>query len=179
MIFSRQMAVAVMAALALSGCGSNATDAPGVASAGGSPSAVASADPITAYVDGQRAWVKCLRAEGVDVSDPDPKGSVSFNGNPKKDPKFLTASQKCFSLQQPRPAEPNDKVSAEDLEIARRYAQCMRANGVPEFPDPGPDGIQPERPDGSPLWDQTSAAAIRAGKICDAADRLTPGPVKG
>ncbi|MEU7823021.1 hypothetical protein [Catellatospora sp. NPDC049133] len=179
MIFSRKTTLGILAALALAGCGSSGTDAPGVASAGGSPSAVASADPITAYVEGQRAWVKCLRAEGVQVSDPDPKGNVSFTGNPKKDPKFLAASQKCQPLQQPRPAELNDKVSPEDLEIARRYAECMRANGVPEFPDPGPDGIQPERPDGTPLWDQNSAAAVRAGKICDAAGGFTPGPVNG
>ena len=26
------------------------------------------------------------------------------------------------------------------VEAGRQYAQCMRNNGVPDFPDPGPDG---------------------------------------
>jgi hypothetical protein len=30
--------------------------------------------------------------------------------------------------------------AATDPEQARKFAECMRANGVPDFPDPGPDG---------------------------------------
>ena len=31
-------------------------------------------------------------------------------------------------------------ASVDPADSGRLYAQCMRANGVPDFPDPGPDG---------------------------------------
>jgi hypothetical protein len=38
-------------------------------------------------------------------------------------------------------AAPSASASATtDPEQARKFAQCMRENGVPDFPDPGPDG---------------------------------------
>ncbi|HYB30082.1 MAG TPA: hypothetical protein VEF89_25975 [Solirubrobacteraceae bacterium] len=51
------------------------------------------------------------------------------------------------------PGEPN---------LALQYAQCMRANGLPTFPDPGPNGIQ--FPLGSPIL--RSPAFRRAQKAC-------------
>jgi hypothetical protein len=30
--------------------------------------------------------------------------------------------------------------TAQQQEAALKFAQCMRANGVPDFPDPTPDG---------------------------------------
>ena len=35
---------------------------------------------------------------------------------------------------------PNGATSADKVEAARAYAQCIRDNGVPDFPDPDPDG---------------------------------------
>jgi hypothetical protein len=38
-------------------------------------------------------------------------------------------------------ATPSASASATtDPDQARKFAQCMRENGVPDFPDPGPDG---------------------------------------
>jgi hypothetical protein len=37
----------------------------------------------------------------------------------------------------------NGSASAGDTAAAQQYAQCIRENGVPDFPDPGPD---PDRP---------------------------------
>jgi hypothetical protein len=39
-------------------------------------------------------------------------------------------------------ANPSASASpgASDPDQARKFAQCMRDNGVPDFPDPGPDG---------------------------------------
>ena len=34
----------------------------------------------------------------------------------------------------------NQKATTTGQDQARRYAQCIRDNGVPDFPDPGPDG---------------------------------------
>lgn len=156
-----------MALLALAGCGSDTKDA-AVASAGGTPTAAAvTGDVITEYVEGQRAWVKCLRAQGVEVSDPDPRGTVHFAVDPKSQREILQRTLKCSSLQLPLPRELQDKATPEELQIELQYAKCMRANGVPGFPDPDPDGYVDES-DGPPTWDPNSPVAIGAGKICGA-----------
>ena len=83
-------------------------DAPKVPTAGGDNPSAASGktatpgggDDVSAYVNAQREWVKCLRENGVDAPDPDAKGQVDFGDNAalKKDTKFLNASEKCASL---------------------------------------------------------------------------------
>lgn len=48
------------------------------------------------------------------------------------------------------------------------YAKCMRENGLPSWPDPGPNGAFPNA-DGS--LDRTSAAYQKANAACDAPDQ--------
>ena len=50
----------------------------------------------------------------------------------------LTACSTAESDPEAEPAGGTSAVTPEDRTLA--YAQCMRDNGVPEFPDPGPDG---------------------------------------
>jgi hypothetical protein len=164
------LGVASTVVLAIAGCGGTGNE-PRVASAGGTPTALASADVLTAYVEGVRSYVKCLRAEGVKVSDPDPKGRFQFEGDLgalKADPKFAAAQLTCRDLLPPRPAGLQDRPAktAEQIDTARRYARCMRANGAPDFPDPDPDGYYPTRSGGSSGWDQTSVGARRASRAC-------------
>ena len=101
---SRLLLLLVAASTLTAGCGSSAQ--PRVASAGGTPTIAPTANVIAAYVDGVRAWVGCLRGEGVKVSDPDTRGNVEFDGDKrllKADPKFRAAQQKCLSLLPPFP----------------------------------------------------------------------------
>jgi hypothetical protein len=137
----------------LAGCGPDA-DAPGVASAAGtgappasgSPAGSASADVVSQYLAAARKYVQCMRAEGIDLPDPGPKGEIDYTtlgGNPKKDPKFLAASVKCSPLLPPVPDELQpkpDPLSPQQIQWARDYAKCVRAHGVPNFPDPDADG---------------------------------------
>ncbi len=169
-------------ALAVAGCG--AGQQPRVASAGRKPVPAASvrADLQGTYVDGVRKFVKCARAHGMDVSDPDSKGRFTFRGDVralKSDPKFSAAQQKCASLLPPIPAELQDNgppQSAKQIDAARRYAKCMRAHGAPDFPDPGPDGYFPDKP-----WNQESAGAQHASRICEpiVGAPASPGPGVG
>lgn len=178
-------ACSLAAALALSGCQDART--PEIATAGGTPTASpASSDVVTQYIEAERAWVACIRAEGIKVSDPDPKGRVEFEGDPrtlKADPKFTNAQKKCFGLHLPVPQELIDKpkLTPEEIETAGRFAKCMRENGAPDFPDPGPDGYFPESPSGEPTWNQGTPAALKAGRICSPINGgpATPGPAQG
>ncbi|MFV2103374.1 hypothetical protein [Micromonospora sp. LOL_024] len=179
-----------MVALALSACG-GAAEAPPVATAGGSsaqptgsPSAVIGV--VAQYVEGRRQWVKCLRKEGFDLPDPDAKGSVDIDlgvlGVSKTDPKWKAALTKCMDFLLPVPEELEEKVppaTAEQVAHRREYAKCMRANGMPDWPDPGPDGEWPGWGTRE-LTPQEQTANIRALQICepvlDGRPKTTPNP---
>ncbi|MFI8291826.1 hypothetical protein EAO71_16275 [Streptomyces sp. ms191] len=191
-------AAASVMAFALTGCGGDDGAAKVPTADGGGSSASAGAtggkdgaggkDEIAAYVDGQRAYVTCMRKNGVDLPDPDARGRIDYGtgGNAltlKKNPKFVAASQKCASL---APAVPeslekadNPKLTPEQLKTRRDYAACMQKNGAPDFPDPGPDGDWGGS-SGSE-WNQTSAGARRATRLCAAinGDPTDPPPAKG
>jgi hypothetical protein len=160
--------------LALAGCGSDR--GPTLATAGGSPAVAPDStfDVRAAYVEAMRGYVACLRAEGVRVSDPDPNGRLQFEGDLKAlkaDPVWVAAQEKCRALLPPVPDGIQDKPvkTPEEIEVARRYARCMRANGAADFPDPGPDGYLPDRgSEGSPVWNQTGPGVERATRVCAA-----------
>jgi hypothetical protein len=176
---------AVALVFALAGCGGT-EQKPSVASAGGTPSAAATGDAVSEYVEGVRKYVTCLRAEGVKVTDPDAKGKFEYSGDMrvfKKDPKFRAAQEKCSGLlpSVPEGLEEKPALTPEEIEAKGRYAKCMRDNGVADFPDPGPDGHWPESNDGKPTWDQGTAAAKRAETTCGPilGAPASPGSAKG
>jgi hypothetical protein len=174
------VAAAVVAGVVLAGCGGNDGGARVPTAGGGHTSAAApkSGDPVAAYVDSQREWVGCMRKNGVDLPDPDAKGRVELGDQGralKKDPRFLDASKKCAGLQGTVPEgfeEGNEApLSPEQIAAAREFAACMQKNGAPDYPDPGPDGRVPDDNSGKAAWDQDSAGAKRAARIC--------GPIAG
>ena len=177
-------------ALALAGCGNGGTE-PGIATAAqtsaaapSSAAAAAPADPIAQYVESQRAWVKCLRAAGVDVPDPDAKGRVDLSVEPgKRDPAMVAAQQKCRSLSVAVPdgVEEKPTYSAEDVQHRRDYAKCMREQGVTDFADPGPNGEWPGTEDPFPAGDWLKAQEICAPVLAGGAPdpNATPKPAQG
>ncbi|MEV0714815.1 hypothetical protein [Asanoa sp. NPDC050611] len=127
----------LMLGLGLAACDS-AGATPGVATAGGgtpAPSASAAAD------DGEqgRAFAACMREHGVDMPDPQPGGGGLGVQLDKVDKtKVLGAVDACRDLM---PGGGKDvKLNPDQIETQRALAECMRANGVPDFPDPDPDG---------------------------------------
>lgn len=162
--------------LLLAGCAKSG-DSPSVASAAGtsgtpvSKASSTASDVVTQYIAGARKYVQCMRAEGVNLPDPGPKGEIDYSvlgGNPKRDPKFLAASQKCASLMPPMPDElqpKGDPLTPQQIEWARQYAKCVRAHGVPSFPDPDADGYF-TREWQSGLSEQESAKIYLATETC-------------
>jgi hypothetical protein len=94
----------------------------------------------SAAVDAGRQYAQCLRDNGVpDFPDPDPDGGFSGLSHEKaNDPKFQAAVEKCRAL---APGGQHENFG-DPIFVAqvRAYSQCMRDNGVPNFPDPDPDG---------------------------------------
>jgi hypothetical protein len=122
---------------------------PSVASAnggGGGAGAAASPTPQASMDRGEQArqFAECMRGEGVDMPDPEvgEGGKTRMRIGAREgavDKKTMNAAmEKCRHLL-PNGGEPRP-LSAEDLERARAHARCMRENGVPDFPDPQPDG---------------------------------------
>ncbi|MGA5197706.1 hypothetical protein [Streptomyces exfoliatus] len=140
-------------------------------------------DEVAAYVEARRAYVKCLRENGVDAPDPDANGQVDFGGNAalKKNPTFLKASEKCSPLSPPVPQEIErrmaPKLTPDQIKKQFEFADCMQKNGAPDYPDPGPDG----HTYGDVPWDSTSAAAKQAARTCApiTGEPVEQGPGKG
>jgi hypothetical protein len=135
--------VALFVVAGLAGC-----DGGPAASANPTASAAASRQQLLAL--GQQ-WVQCLRSHGL-TRMPDaqltPDGYLQFppaNGyNWKADiGKHRSIIQACQSIEDsypPNAFRPKDQVSPDDLRKLAEYAKCVRAHGIPDFPDPDATG---------------------------------------
>ncbi|MFC7248110.1 hypothetical protein ACFQO7_37105 [Catellatospora aurea] len=170
------MTTGLMVLLGLAACGD--TPAPlAVASVQTppAPSTTTTANALTRYVDAQRAWVDCMRKQGHNIPDPDAKGYVDIGSYlaaakmPKTDPGLRSAQEACADLHATVPPELEDRepLTPQQLEHRRQYAKCMRANGMPTWPDPGPDGEWPQGGLGTELTPAEQDANMRAVQICD------------
>jgi hypothetical protein len=135
------LVVPAMLALAMAGCG-KAEQADGVATAGGgagaNPSVSASAANLS-NEERQLKFAQCMRENGVEMADPEPGGKGTIRIDDGKNPeKVQAAMEKCRSYL-PNGGEAR-KLDPEQAENMRKMAQCMRENGVPDFPDPEADG---------------------------------------
>jgi hypothetical protein len=138
------MVCAAALLLAAGGCAKQ-PGGEGVASAGG-VGAEQSADPARPAANPQERvlqFVACMRANGVDLPDPEPgdvngKTALRFDETGMEKTKVVAAMEKCEQYLPEGGA--NDKVTPAEIEGMRRFAQCMRDNGVANWPDPLPDG---------------------------------------
>src|SRR6266540_3804513 len=87
---------------------------------------------------------ECMRASGVSAfPDPDASGELTIdavaNGSSldTSSAAFEQALSACKDLEPP--GFTGHERSAQEQEGALRFAQCVRENGVKDFPDPSPD----------------------------------------
>jgi len=149
---------ALLAVLVLLGaCGGSRS--PG-ARGGGSPNNSASASAV--------AYSACMRSHGVpDYPDPEPDGNLP-KGNAQafgvSDSQYQTAERACqyslpstnttFAASLTQCLETGDcppAVVQQALTEGRKFAQCMRSRGVPNWPDPTIDSM------GRPSFNATGA----------------------
>ena len=137
----RLISVSALAAIALAACGSSSNSAT-VPSLGSGTNTQASASPGS--LAAAQAAVACARKHGM-AGVPDPVvgsgGQVTIPGGiPTPTPAVQSA---CAA--QIRAAEANSStlpnVSASDMQALLRWAACMRAHGLPHWPDPNAQGV--------------------------------------
>jgi hypothetical protein len=99
-----------------------------------------------------RQWVACMRAEGIEVPDPEPgdrtgKSALVFEAPAGDKAKIGAAIEKCHRYMPDGGQAARQPLTAEEIEERRRSAQCMRENGFPDFPDPNAEGRFENGPD--------------------------------
>ena len=156
--FSAPLAVTI--ALAIAGCGSGSGPGGGATGASNTPTLL--------------TFAQCMRAHRVpDFPDPGgakPSGSgVSIFGIAVpatidvRSPAFQAALSACQKLA--TAGAPPTGLTEAEKEAALRFSQCMRAHGVPNYPDPvfrnGRIGIRP-----GPGDNPNSPAFLAAEKAC-------------
>jgi hypothetical protein len=87
------------------------------------------------------AYSACMRAYGVrNFPDPDSKGRIAMTSGVDPDSfEFKTAARKCQQLL-PNGGRPTLQQQRMVKQAALKFARCMRAHGVPSFPDPTASG---------------------------------------
>jgi hypothetical protein len=132
-----------------SGGGNDTAATPGTVGSGSSGTATARAKAVK--------FAECMRTNGVSAfPDPDASGELTIdavaNGSSldTSSAAFEQALSACKDLEPP--GFTGHKRSAQQQANALKYAQCMRDNGIEDFPDPTPDGplIDTSRMPGSP-----------------------------
>jgi hypothetical protein len=147
--------VAVMAGLALAAVACSSSPSSSSAPASGSGAA---SEPAT----GMLAYAQCMRAHGV-PNWPDPGANGQEPASTKNlvsDPHFTAANNACRHLV---PGGTSAQFAADARQYVQ-FAQCVRAHGVPNFPDPSTD------PDGSPVFNlQHSGIDVQSPQVQGAA----------
>jgi hypothetical protein len=136
------LALIALAALLMSACGSNGPAATGSGSTGANNS---SANNTSANVAKAEKFSQCMRTNGVSAfPDPDSSGQLTIDGvvngtalDPNS-PGFEQALSACKDLEPP--GFTGSTRSPTQQEAALKFAQCMRNNGITNFPDPTANG---------------------------------------
>ncbi|MEV0645455.1 hypothetical protein AB0I28_09335 [Phytomonospora sp. NPDC050363] len=159
--------------LGLSACGSG-EGGDGIASAGGDGAEPSSSAALTNEEAALR-FAECMREQGIDVPDPDPDEDGFRMRLPEGvDPEAAKAATEVCKEFMPHGGEP-PALNPEDLEKLRRFSQCMRDNGIEEFPDPSGDGGGIQADEGA--FDPESPEFKAAEETCAA--YRPEGPVNG
>jgi hypothetical protein len=96
------------------------------------------------------AYAQCMRSHGVaNFPDPNSEGrfiissqvvnGVVVQGVDQTSPQFISANKTCQKLL-PRGGQETPAQHRQQMSELLRLAQCMRAHGIPDFPDPTADG---------------------------------------
>lgn len=130
----RPLAALAIVALISAGCGSGAPSKTGTAGSG-------SGTPNASKRDRTVRFAECMRDNGVSgFPDPDASGELTVdeiaNGSSldTSSPAWRKAIAACEDLQPP--GFTGHKASPREQGVRLKFAQCIRDNGVKDFPDP-------------------------------------------
>lgn len=130
-------------------------------------------------------WVKCMRDNGMPrmpdaeitpegyLSFP-PRGGYEWKADLDKHPGIIDKCRSYEDRYPPNAFRPKEQVTPEELRKLTEYAKCFREHGVPEFPDPGKDGVFDFT--GTSLANGIPSAKRQAAE--DACKNIWDGPIK-
>jgi hypothetical protein len=126
----RPLVALALVALISAGCGSDAPSETGSASSSERDKAV--------------KFAACMREHGVsDFPDPNASGELTIDGivnGSSLDPSTSAWKEAIGACKDLQPSGfTGHKRRAEQQDAALEFAQCIRENGVKDFPDPAPD----------------------------------------
>ncbi|MGH9105431.1 MAG: hypothetical protein ACRDZX_06255 [Acidimicrobiales bacterium] len=140
------------------------------ATTGGAPAATSVPTGASVQKHYQEAlkFSECIRSHGItNFPDPSSSGGIDLNSSSGIDPQsaqFQTAQNACRKY---FPVPNFSKVQIAQHEAqALEFAKCMRANGVPNFPDPKPISNGPEKFGPIPGVDPNSPTYQAGAKKC-------------
>jgi hypothetical protein len=132
------LALAGLIGLVSAGCGSNAPSDAGTAGSTGTTGSAGTtgsgADKKLTKQEKAVKFAECMRANGVPhFPDPDPNGDFNFGVDVTREV-WLKAIDACKALKPPGAL--SSKRTSKEQSASLRFAQCVRDNGVKDFPDP-------------------------------------------
>ena len=131
------VALPLALALALSGCGSD-DGGSDVASAGGDGNQpAAGSSPSLSRDEMGVKFAQCMRENGIDLADPEPGKGVMLKVGPEVGKEAMDKAMEACREYNPM-ADGAAGANPQAEENGRKYASCMRENGVEAFPDPAP-----------------------------------------
>jgi hypothetical protein len=128
-LWPRAAAFGMVAAVAMTAAGCGGTQS--------SSSSTSTASHSSAVTPREKAvkFSECMHANGVsDFPDPNASGEFPSYGISVSKAVWKKAVAACKALQPPGTL--SAKLSPTQLSAAIKFAQCIRENGVPDFPDP-------------------------------------------
>ncbi|MEU4197991.1 peptidoglycan-binding protein [Kribbella sp. NPDC026611] len=156
----RRIAVLILLATALTACGSSGGGQ--AVPTADQPSSTTSAPAGPSSTKAATTFSECMQNHGVEVAEPDPgKGLTGLDPALTETPAFKTALEACKDL---LPGGVRGSTAPIDLTKYLAFSKCMRANGLPDFPDPKPgskDGLF-----GGGAVDRNSPTFQKASKAC-------------
>jgi hypothetical protein len=136
-------------AITVAGCGTGGGKPSGVASLAGANSGSGGGATTTTVPKGNATqlyarWADCMRQHGVQMADPviGDKGMVSISASKADMASFQAAQGACKALEEAARTAAGGGKRPEKPDPAKmlKFAKCMRAHGLPDFPDPGANG---------------------------------------
>jgi len=116
------LTIVALAGIVVAGCGSSSNSQSGT-----------TASAADDHEQGVK-FAECLRENGVpDFPDPDSKGDYSYGVSVPVEV-WRAAVDACKDLKPPGAL--SSKRTPEEQDASLQFAQCVRENGVPDFPDP-------------------------------------------
>jgi hypothetical protein len=131
------VALPLALALALTGCGSDDGGSDVASAGGGKEEPVAAGSPSLSRDEMGVKFAQCMRENGIDMADPEPGKGVMLKVGPEVGKETMDKAMEACREYNPM-ADGAAGADPQAEENGRKFAICMRENGVEAFPDPAP-----------------------------------------